>query len=227
VPNLVLNPYKNMPDVPKRTTISNPPFELVTSKGDITKSLILDAALYLAGRDGFEGITIGSIAQRMQMSKSGVYAHFESKENLQIEVIREYHRRFRHVVFEPALQTPRGLPRLKKMLELWTEQTISEVSTGCIYISGAFELDDRPGPVREELVLIVKTWRKTLVRAIEMAIEEGHLSAKTKPLDMLFAVYSFILGLQHDARFLKKMSSVEIARRHIKGILDLNKPVQS
>ena len=194
------------------------------TKGDLTKSQILDAALYLAGRDGFEGLTIGLIAQRMQMSKSGVYAHFESKENLQIEVIREYHRRFSYAVFEPAILYPRGLPRLKRLLELWTELTISEGSTGCIYISGAFELDDRPGPVREELVQMVETWRKTLIRAIKMAIEERHLHPNTKPVEMLFAVYSFILGIQHDIRFLKNKTSAEIAKRHIKRLLDLHKP---
>ena len=209
----------------KRTNKEKIDTQIPPTKGDLTKSLILDAALYLAGRDGFEGLTIGLIAKRMKMSKSGVYAHFESKENLQIEVIREYHRRFRRAVFEPALTYPRGLPRLKKMLELWTEQTISEVSTGCIYISGAFELDDKPGPVREELVLIVKTWRETLIRAIEMAMEVSHLSAKTNPFEMLFAVYSFMLGLQHDARFLKTMISVEVAKSHIKDILDANKPI--
>ena len=215
---------KKMIEEYKRTKKQSTGSAISPTKGDLTKSLILDAALYLAGRDGFEGLTIGLIAKRLQMSKSGVYAHFESKENLQIEVIKEYHRRFRSAVFEPAMTHPRGLPRLKKMLELWTEQTISELSSGCIYISGAFELDDRPGPVREELVLIVNTWRETLVRAMEMAIEVGHLNSKTKPIDMLFAVYSFMLGLQHDARFLRKMSSVDVAKRHIREILDLNKP---
>jgi AcrR family transcriptional regulator len=197
--------------------------EFFTSKGNLTKSNILNAALYLVGRDGFGGLTIGLIAERMQMSKSGVYAHFESKENLQIEVIREYHRRFSRTVFEPALFFPRGLPRLNRMLELWTELTISEGSTGCIYISGAFELDDQPGPVRDELILIVETWRKTLIRAIKMAIEEGHLSSKTRPADMLFAVYSFILGIQHDIRFLKNMGSADIAKQHIKKMLEQNR----
>jgi len=208
-------------------TKKTPPFAPSTpTKGELTKSLILDAALYLAGRDGFEGLTIGLIADRLGMSKSGVYSHFESKENLQISVITEYHRRFRRAVFEPAIQFPRGINRLEKMLEFWTEQTISEVSTGCIYISGAFELDDKPGPVRDELVHIVKTWRATLVRAIEMAIEEKHLDSQTNPQEMLFAIYSFMLGLQHDARFLKKMTSVDIAKRHIQKILTLHKPLQ-
>ena len=196
------------------------------TKGEITKSLILDAALYLAGRDGFQGLTIGLIADRLGMSKSGVYAHFESKENLQINVIAEYHNRFRRAVFEPAIQFQRGISRLEKMLEFWTEQTISELSTGCIYISGAFELDDKPGPVRDELVYIVNTWRTTLIRAIEMAIEERHLDCQTNPEEMLFAIYSFMLGLQHDARFLKKMTSVDIAKRHIQKILTLHKPVR-
>jgi AcrR family transcriptional regulator len=194
------------------------------SKGDVTKALVLDAALYLVGRDGFEGLSIGRIADRMQMSKSGVYAHFESKENIQIEVIQEYHRRFRKFVFEPALQLPRGLPRLRKMLDKWIELTISEVSTGCIYISGAFELDDQPGPVRDELSGIVTTWRKTLIKAIEMAINEGHLKSQTNPKEMLFSFYSVILGIQHDSRFLKSTDSSEFADKLIKKIIAENKP---
>jgi len=195
-----------------------------TSKGDLTKSFILDAALHLAGRDGLEGLTIGLIAERMSMSKSGVFAHFESRESLQIEVIQEYNRRFKQFVFDPSMKQARGLPRLEMMLDLWINLSISELTTGCIYISGAIELDDRPGPVRDELVQIVQNWRSALKRAIQQSIEEGHLRKNCDPRLMLFAIYSAILGLQHDARFLKEADSIDIVKQCLKQIIDDRKP---
>jgi AcrR family transcriptional regulator len=92
------------------------------------------------------------------MSKSGVFAHFGSREELQISVIREYHQRFEQEVFYPALAEPRGLPRLRAMFANWMKRTSVEIDSGCIYISGAVEFDDRPGPVRDALALSVQTW---------------------------------------------------------------------
>lgn len=172
-------------------------------KGEQTRAAILDAALDLASRDGLEGLTIGNLAERMQMSKSGVFAHFGSREDLQVEVVREYQRRFENEVFFPSLREPRGLPRLRAMLKRWTEKRIQEVTTGCIYISGAVEYDDRPdSPVRAQLVFTVSAWRAALLRAISQAMQEKHLRPDTDPNLMLFELYSFTLGLHHDARFL-------------------------
>ncbi|MBB3255211.1 AcrR family transcriptional regulator [Paraburkholderia bannensis] len=179
-------------------------------KGEQTRAAILDAALDLAGRDGLEGLTIGLLAERMQMSKSGVFAHFGSREDLQVEVVREYHRRFEEEVFFPSLREPRGLPRLRAMLSRWFEKRIHEVTTGCIYISGAVEYDDRAdSQVREQLVASVTMWRAALLRAIAQAIEEGHLRRDTDPALMLFELYSVTLGLHHDGRFLHLPDAVE------------------
>ena len=194
------------------------------SKGDLTKSLILDAALHLVGTYGLEGLTIGLIAERMNMSKSGVFAHFESRESLQIEVIQEYNRRFKRFVFDPSIKLPRGLPRLEMMLDLWISLSISELTTGCLFISGAIELDDRPGIVRDELVQIVQTWRNALNKAIQMSIDEGHLRKDCDPRIMLFAIYAAILGLQHDARFLKMEDSIDVTKVCLKKIIDERKP---
>ncbi|MCG1055707.1 TetR/AcrR family transcriptional regulator [Mycetohabitans sp. B5] len=183
-------------------------------KGEQTRAAILDAALDLASRDGLEGLTIGLLAERMQMSKSGVFAHFGSREDLQVEVIREYHQRFEQEVFFPAIREPRGLPRLKALVGRWMEKRIQEVTTGCIYISGAVEYDDRAASaVREELARSVRTWRGTLIRAISQAKNEGHLRADTDPRLMLFELYSVTLGLHHDARFLRLPDAVEVAWR--------------
>lgn len=192
------------------------------TKGESTRAAILDAALFLAGRDGLEGLTIGLLAERMQMSKSGVFAHFGSREDLQVEVVREYHRRFESTVFLPALNEPRGLPRFEKMLSLWIKLRIDEVSTGCIYISGAVEFDDRAGAIRDQLVLSVQTWRKALERALKEAIQEGHLRKSCDCDSFLFQIYSFILGLHHDARFLKLANSVELAKSSIANLIQAN-----
>lgn len=191
-------------------------------KGEMTRVAILDAALELSSRDGLEGLTIGLLAERMQMSKSGVFAHFGSREDLQVEVVREYHRRFEQEVFYPSLQEPRGLPRLWSMVRRWMEKRIQEVTTGCIYISGAVEYDDRAeSSVRDELVKSVTIWRAALLRAIDQAKEEGHLRADCDPRLMLFEMYSLELGLHHDARFLRLPDSAELA------MVALNKLIQS
>lgn len=191
-------------------------------KGEMTRAAILDAALELSSRDGLEGLTIGLLAERMQMSKSGVFAHFGSREDLQVEVVREYHRRFEQEVFYPSLKEPRGLPRLWSMVRRWMEKRIQEVTTGCIYISGAVEYDDRAeSPVRDELVRSVTIWRAALTKAIDQAREEGHLRADCDPRLMLFEMYSLELGLHHDARFLRLPDSAELA------MVALNKLIQS
>jgi len=185
----------------------------IMRKGEQTRVAILDAAIELAGRDGLEGLTIGLLAERMQMSKSGVFAHFGSREDLQVEVVREYHRRFEQEVFYPSLHETRGLPRLRAMVGRWMEKRIQEVTTGCIYISGAVEYDDRAASaVREQLVQSVQMWRSALLRAIAQARDEGHLRADVNPQMMLFELYSYTLGLHHDARFLRLPDAVQLTR---------------
>ena len=136
-----------MPDIhsqlrPRREADSHKPLQ----KGRQTKAAIVDAALGLATQIGLEGLSIGALAEVMQMSKSGVFAHFGSREELQISVVREYHARFEEEVFYPAMGAPRGLPRLRTLFDNWMKRTTVEIDSGCIYISGAVEFDDRPGP---------------------------------------------------------------------------------
>ncbi|HTJ07662.1 MAG TPA: TetR/AcrR family transcriptional regulator, partial [Caldimonas sp.] len=139
-------------------------------KGRQTRAAILDAALALASHIGLEGLSIGALAEVTGMSKSGVFAHFGSREELQISVIREYHRKFEEEVFRPALALPRGLPRLRTLFDNWVRRVSVEIDSGCIYISGAVEFDDRPGPVRDALVTMVQTWQQALDRAIRAAV---------------------------------------------------------
>jgi AcrR family transcriptional regulator len=201
----------SLPSARKRTT--SPPPVRSLHKGQQTRATILDAALTLASHMGLEGLSIGALAEVTQMSKSGVFAHFGSREDLQIAVIREYHARFAEEVFFPAVREPRGLPRLRALFERWVRRVSVELDSGCIYISGAVEFDDRPGPVRDALAAMVRDWQAALERAIALSIEVGHLRADTDALQMLFEIHGLILALHHDARFLRQPGAIERARR--------------
>jgi AcrR family transcriptional regulator len=188
-------------------------------KGQQTRAAIVDAALGLASHVGLEGLSIGALAELRQMSKSGVFAHFGSREELQISVIREYHARFEDEVFRPAVRLPRGLPRLQALFERWVKRVSVEVDSGCIYISGAVEFDDRPGAVRDALVEMVRAWHQALGKAIAMAIEQGHLRADTDVQQMLFEIHGLILALHHDARLLRIAGAVDRARTGFKRVV--------
>jgi AcrR family transcriptional regulator len=182
-------------------------------KGELTRAAILDVALALASRDGLEGLTIGLLADKMNMSKSGVFAHFGSREDLQIEVLKLYHQKFEQEVFYPSMKEPRGLPRLEAMFAHWVRRVTVEIASGCIYISGAAEYDDRPGAIREELVGMVQTWQAALYRCVEQAIEMGHLRPETDPQQLVYEMYGLILALHHDARFIQRPGSVSRRKR--------------
>ena len=188
-------------------------------KGQQTRAAILDAALALASHMGLEGLSIGALAEVTQMSKSGVFAHFGSREELQISVVREYHAKFEEEVFFPAMDEPRGLPRLRSLFERWVKRVSVELDSGCIYISGAVEFDDRPGPVRDALASMVVAWHGALQRSIQIAIDMGHLRPDTDALQMLFELHGMILALHHDARFLRQPGSLARARRAFEHLL--------
>jgi AcrR family transcriptional regulator len=188
-------------------------------KGQQTRAAILDAALSLASSMGLEGLSIGALAEVTRMSKSGVFAHFGSREELQISVIREYHARFEEEVFFPAIRQRRGLPRLRALFENWIRRVSVELDSGCIYISGAVEFDDRPGPVRDALATMVRAWQSALERAIRIAIDDGHLKPDTDPTQMLFEVHGLILALHHDARFLRIPGALARARTGFEHVL--------
>jgi AcrR family transcriptional regulator len=190
-------------------------------KGQLTRAAILDSALRLASQMGLEGLSIGALAEVAGMSKSGVFAHFGSREELQIAVIREYHRRFEEEVFFPAMREPRGTPRLRALFERWLRRVSVEMDSGCIYISGAVEFDDRPGPVRDALVSMVRSWQQALERAIRIAIEDGQLKPDTDAQQMLFEMHGLILALHHDARLMRTPGAPERARRAFERVIAL------
>ena len=188
-------------------------------KGQQTKAAIVDAALGLATHIGLEGLSIGALAEVARMSKSGVFAHFGSREELQISVIREYHDRFEAEVFYPALQVERGLPRVRALFANWMKRTAVEIDSGCIYISGAVEFDDRPGPVRDALAGSVRTWYQAMRRALEQARDAGHLPKRVDLHQLLFEIHGLILALHYEARFLREPGAVGRALQGFENIL--------
>jgi AcrR family transcriptional regulator len=189
-------------------------------KGQQTKATIVDAALSLAAQVGLEGLSIGALAEVAQMSKSGVFAHFGSREELQISVVREYHQRFEAEVFAPAMRAPRGLPRLRELFERWMQRTSVELTSGCLYISGAVEFDDRPGPVRDALAESVRIWLAAIRRAIVQARAQGHLKPDTDADQLLFEVHGLILALHYEARFLQAPASLDRAVRGFQHVIE-------
>lgn len=189
-------------------------------KGRQTRAAILDSALALASQMGLEGLSIGALAEVAHMSKSGVFAHFGSREELQIAVIREYHRRFEEEVFFPSMREPRGIPRLRALFERWLRRVSVEVDSGCIYISGAVEFDDRPGPVRDALVGMVRSWHDALERSIRIAIEDGQLRPDTDVPQMLFEMHGLVLALHHDARLMRLPGADQRARTAFERLVE-------
>lgn len=189
-------------------------------KGEMTRAAILDAALALASRNGLEGLTIGALAEKTGMSKSGVFAHFGAREELQIAVLRRYHQQFEQEVFVPSLREPRGLPRLEAMFAHWVRRVTVEIASGCIYISGAVEYDDRPGAIRDELVRMVRGWQEALLRCARQAIETGHLREGTDAAQLVYEIHGLILALHHDARFLKMPGSAARAEAGLARLID-------
>jgi len=188
-------------------------------KGQQTKQIIITAALGLAEQIGLEGLSIGALAEVTHMSKSGVFAHFGSREELQISVVREYFQRFSDEVFFPALDAPRGLPRVRALFANWMKRVAIEIQSGCIFISGAVAFDDRPGPVRDALASSVQTWLAALQRAVVLAKEEGHLVPDADEAQMAFEIHGLILALHYEARFLKYPGALGRANTGFENIL--------
>jgi AcrR family transcriptional regulator len=173
-------------------------------KGEQTRERIVDRALELASRDGLGGVSLAQLADRVGMSKSGLFAHFRSKEELQLEVIRAAAEGFRREVFEPALRSPRGEPRLRAIVERWMEWDEDPARPGgCPIAQLATELDDQPGPARDALVRTQQEWIAALSQAVRLAVEEGHFRKETDPELFAFQLNGLFLGYHQARRLLR------------------------
>ena len=186
-----------------------------TSKGAATRDSIIERAVSIVRKEGFEGLSIGTIAESVGMSKSGVFAHFGSREDLQLAVLDSAAQRFTEQVFVPAIRERRGLPRLEAIGRRWMKWLRSEQG-GCPMVSAAIEYDDRPGPIRDRVILYQTRLRKELARAIGMAVETGELQADTDPEQVAFEVFGIELAIHHDGR----LFGFDEAMRHGERALD-------
>jgi len=183
------------------------------TKAGLTHATIIDAALAMAQETGLESLTIGTVAEKAGLSKSGVFSRVGSREDLQVAVLNEYARRIATNVLVPALRAPRGLPRLRALWNAWLDWVRDEkTGSSCLFISGAVEYDDRPGPVREAVFTGLAEWRRQLARSVRQAMEEGHLRADTDPEQMAFELFSIILGVHNDIRLFHDVRAFARAR---------------
>jgi AcrR family transcriptional regulator len=174
------------------------------TKSELTKAAIVGAALDLCAEQGMEAITLQAVADRVGLSKSGVFSRVGSREALQAEVIDEYDRRFLAEVFVPAMQVPKGLARLNAIVRRWIERArVVEANNSCIYVAGAFEFDDREGPLRDLLLRGVQGWRSVIRRAVAQAVDAKDIAANTDPDQLVMEIYSLMLGMYHEARFVR------------------------
>jgi len=175
-----------------------------TQKSELTRAAIVGAALDLAAAEGLESISLQAVADRIGLSKSGVFSRVGSREALQKAVIEEFGRRFIADVFVPAMQQPKGVPRLNEIVRRWILRTRDvEAQQGCIFTAGAFELDDRQGPLRDQLLEEVTRWRSALRRTVVQAVAEGHLKPDTDAEQLVAEICGLAMGLLHDCRFLR------------------------
>lgn len=173
-------------------------------KGELTRQTILDRASGIASRMGLEGLSIGSLAEVLGMSKSGLFAHFRSKEALQVQVLEHAGARFVDRVVKPALAAPRGEPRLRALFERWCrwpEQ--SGMEGGCIFLAVAAELDDRPGPARDALVAQQRDWLDTIATVARSAVDEGHFRRDVDPVQLAHELLGIMLAFHFSSRLLR------------------------
>jgi AcrR family transcriptional regulator len=190
------------------------------SKGEETRDRILDRAFRIAARDGLDGLSIGMLAGELGMSKSGLFAHFGSKEDLQIEVLRAASQRFEEFVWRPALKAARGEPRLRKLLErwmLWINDPSS--SGGCLFVAAAAELDDREGRPRDFLVGEQRKLCGALAKAAALAVGEGHFRRDLDCDQFAFDAHSVVLGYNYQRRLMRDPKAEARARRAIERLL--------
>jgi AcrR family transcriptional regulator len=180
------------------------------AKGEETRQAILARAFELANVVGVTGLSIGRLAEATGLSKSGLFAHFGSKEALEVAVVKEAARIFVQEVMVPALREPRGEPRVRALFERWVAW--GQRPGGCFFVGASAELDDRPGPQRDALVQASKDWIDELTKAARIAIKEGHFRADLSPEQFAFEMYSLMLGFHTYFRFLGEASSLTRVR---------------
>ena len=187
------------------------------AKGEETRQAILTRAFEVANVVGVSGLTIGRLAESTGLSKSGLFAHFGSKEALEVAVVQEAARQFVQEVMVPALRKPRGEPRVRALFEQWLHW--GERPGGCFFVGASAELDDRPGPPRDALVQVCKDWIDALATAARIAITEGHFRDDLDPEQFAFELYGLMMASHTFGRFLREESALSRTRKAFDRLL--------
>lgn len=173
-------------------------------KGESTRAAIVEKGVSLATQVGLEGLTIGRLATDLGLSKSGLFAHFRSKEALQIQVLDAAAERFVDEVVKPAVREPRGEPRVRALFDRWLAWTKTNSGPGgCLFVAAAAELDDRPGPVRDRLVALQKGWLEMVAIVFRTGVTEGVFRPDLDPEEFAHDLYSVMLGFHHASRLMR------------------------
>lgn len=197
------------------------------SKGERTRAAILDQALALTSVEGLSGLTIGTLAEATGMSKSGLFAHFGSKEQLQQAVIERAAELFGETVVRPALARPAGLPRLEALFANWLAWTERhDLPGGCPFQIAAMEVDDKPGPVRDAVAGSMDRLRGTLIGAVRRAVEAGHLRADLDVEQFVFGLIGIYHAYNHMNRLLRHPRAAAQAEVAFRNLVDQSRPVQ-
>jgi AcrR family transcriptional regulator len=190
-------------------------------KGERTRHSILERAVDLAALEGLEGLTIGRLADDLEMSKSGLFAHFGSKEDLQLATVEAARLRFVEEVFRPALQAERGYPRLLALCRAWLSYLGRGVFPGgCFFAAASFEFDGRPGPVRDAISKAMDDWIEALEKAIRMAKEEEHLDPRVDPAQLAFELNALFFGANFSSQLRKDPDTLRRAETAIESRLE-------
>jgi AcrR family transcriptional regulator len=189
-------------------------------KGELTRQAILEHAARMASRLGLEGLTIGGLAEELQLSKSGLFAHFKSKEALQLQVLEFGIERFVDTVVKPALAAPRGEKRVRALFDRWMDWPRASGLAGCMFVAFASELDDQPGPVRERLVQSQKDWLDVIASCVRTGIVEGHFEKGLDSDQFAHELYGIMLACHHAVRLLRDKSAGERTRRAFERLLE-------
>jgi AcrR family transcriptional regulator len=190
-------------------------------KGELTRESIVSLAASVASKVGLNGLSIGALADSLQLSKSGLFAHFGSKERLTAEVVAYAGDRFRTIVLEPALLvTPRGEPQLRAIFESWLDwPRKSGLPGGCFFVAAATELDDRPGEARDKLVALQRAWFETLAALVKRACRAGQFRSDLDTEQFSQDMYGIMLGCHHASRLLHDRRAETRARRAFANLL--------
>lgn len=193
-------------------------------KGQLTRHAVLDQAARTASEVGLRGVTIGSLADLTHMSKSGLFAHFGSKESLQLATVRHARDQFVNLVIRPALAASRGEPRVRALFENWLDWDTNVLPGGCLFVAAAVEFDDEPGAVRDELVRNQVDLDETIARVFRGGISERHFRDDADPEQFAFQMHGILLAFHQHSRLLGDPLAAERARRALNALLDAARP---